>query len=121
MAENYSDSILDYQHARQLLTDEAWAWATSYDQKKQLGLNKPEQFAILVHDNYTELLYFDSTDTRDNFVLQMQNQLGMLFDLSLEDQALKRKVQLKYDLYAPEFATSVYLQLRQRCQIMSDF
>lgn len=73
LAENYSDSILDYQHARQLLTDEAWAWATSYDQKKQLGLNKPEQFAILVHDNYTELLYFDSTETRDNFVLQMQN------------------------------------------------
>ena len=69
LMENYSHSILDYQYARQLLTDEAWAWATSYDAKKRLGLNKIEQFAILVHDNYTELLYFDSVETRDDFVL----------------------------------------------------
>lgn len=71
LVENYSDSILDYQYARQLLTDEAWAWATSYDSKKRLGLNKVEQFAVLVHDNYTELLYFESADVRNDFVLQM--------------------------------------------------
>lgn len=45
----------------------------------------------------------------------------MLFDQTFEDQILKQLVQRKYDLYGAEFATSMYLQQRQRCQIVSDF
>lgn len=33
----------------------------------------------------------------------------MLFDQSLEDQNLRRSVQLKYDLCGAEFATQTYL------------